>query len=244
MTAITSVTISGTSLAETGTPITLTATISPSNATPPITYVWAQSPTSGQRTATAVYTFDETDIGSNSIQVTASNAESSVSDTHSVNIYDLLARGYVYNAVNSVSNVGNVEWYKRFELLRPDMNDLIEYEVGGETTIRFWEIQMHQGSAVEDRMEFRAGDKAGIRRTWTFVIYGYFSWNDEDMSELIAMSLIKAVMDALDDSEDLHDGSKFFNADPVQMTAFEPWMIANAAVHRVTLRQTVMEYLT
>jgi len=242
--AITSVTISGDTVAETGTAITLTATIDPTGATPPVTYTWSPAPGSGQGTASAVYTFDETELGANTITVTAANSVNSVQDTHVVTVYDLLARAYICSAVNGVTNVGNVYCFKRFELLRPDANDLMKYTVGSDEVIRFWEIQFHFGNAVEDRMEFRDGDKAGIRRTWVFVIHGYFGWNDEDVSEQIAISIAKDVMNALDDSEDLHDGSKFFNADPVQLTAFEPWSQWNEAVHRVTLRQTVMEYLT
>ena len=228
--------------------LTLTAVPTPTDATTPITYTWDPVPDSGQGTAEVVYQFDETELGDNTITVTASNACSSgIVDTNTVKVFDLLARGYVWSAINDLADVvdiGHVYAYKRFELLRPDVNDLIKYTIGSDDMIRLWEVQLEFGTAAEDRMEFRDGDKAGILRKWTFVIYGYFGWNDADVSEQIAIAITKAVMNALDDSENLHDGTKFFNADPVQMTAFEPWSQWNEAVHRVTLQQTVSEYLT
>lgn len=56
------------------------ATISPTTATPPITYTWSPAPESGQGTASVTYTWPVT--GAKTITVTAAHAGGVVTDTH------------------------------------------------------------------------------------------------------------------------------------------------------------------
>jgi hypothetical protein len=70
--AVTAVTISGPSTGRVGASDTFTATVSPANATPPVTYTWWAEPSSGQGAPTAVYKWMA--AGEQTITVTAQNA--------------------------------------------------------------------------------------------------------------------------------------------------------------------------
>lgn len=63
---------------------TFNAVIAPSNATPPITYLWSPEPASGQGTASAAYQWDST--GVYEISVEATNCGGTFSDTHTITI--------------------------------------------------------------------------------------------------------------------------------------------------------------
>jgi hypothetical protein len=68
-----------------------TATVSPSNATPPLIYAWDPAPDSGQGTNVASYTWSL--VGNKTITATVSNAFGSVFDTQSVSILDVPISG-------------------------------------------------------------------------------------------------------------------------------------------------------
>ncbi len=63
---------------------TFTASITPTDATPPITYTWSPTPASGQGTATASYRWATT--GTHTVSVTAVNCGGTASDTHAVTV--------------------------------------------------------------------------------------------------------------------------------------------------------------
>jgi hypothetical protein len=65
-----------------GMPYTFTAVITPTDATPPITYTWSPTPTSGQGKSWATYVWSVE--GEESITVTAQNAGGATIDTHTV----------------------------------------------------------------------------------------------------------------------------------------------------------------
>jgi uncharacterized repeat protein (TIGR01451 family) len=74
--------INGPTTGTLNTPYIFTATISPSGATPPITYTWSPLPDSGQGTAIVTYTWPTTGI--KTIIVTATNTSGVATDSHDV----------------------------------------------------------------------------------------------------------------------------------------------------------------
>jgi uncharacterized repeat protein (TIGR01451 family) len=82
--APTHVGIAGPLTGVTGTPYTFTATITPSNATLPITYTWSPMPVTGQGTTTATYTW--THSGQHTITLTAEGCGRLVTDVHTITI--------------------------------------------------------------------------------------------------------------------------------------------------------------
>jgi hypothetical protein len=83
-TPLTSVTIDGPATGNVNGSYAYTAHISPTDATPPITYAWTPTPTSGQGTASAIYSWGT--AGSKTIGVTAQNAGGSVTANRTITI--------------------------------------------------------------------------------------------------------------------------------------------------------------
>jgi hypothetical protein len=81
---VTGVTIDGPMMGDLDTTYAFTATASPANASPPITYTWSPAPLSGQGTAVVTYRWDT--FGSQTISVTASNAGGVAADQHDIDI--------------------------------------------------------------------------------------------------------------------------------------------------------------
>ncbi len=77
-----SVSISGPSETQTGVPVDLEAVITPSAATPPLTFVWTPKPAAGQGTAKATYYWQKPGIYS--VEVVASNCGGTFTATHRV----------------------------------------------------------------------------------------------------------------------------------------------------------------
>jgi len=81
---LTSVTLEGPTSGYTGTVYAFDSTITPLDATRPITYEWLPSPLSGQGTSNASYRWD--DPGIYSITLRAENIGGAVTDTHMITI--------------------------------------------------------------------------------------------------------------------------------------------------------------
>ncbi len=82
--ALATVTISGPITGNIGTAYTFNATISPTDASTPISYTWTPAPQSGQGTATTTYTWTTT--GTHTITVTAENCGGVVTARHTIAI--------------------------------------------------------------------------------------------------------------------------------------------------------------
>jgi len=250
---ITGVAISGPSNAGINEPLSLSATIAPTTATN-VTYAWEGSPLNdGEADVIYERVFgNELAFDSQIISLTASNPVSSASDTHTVAVWDYAARGVIYDIINGLSSLSNTEKaytgpvyaYKRWTALRPDFLTLFKTtDAASEDTIRGFEITLHNGNIADEQIIFREGDgRGGIQQTILFNIYGYFTWNDSDKSEIIASSIVNQAIYALDRDDRLHDGQQFISAANAQLIAFEPWLFGSTLVHRATIQQAVTTY--
>ncbi len=77
-----SVTIAGPTSGDVGANYVFTATVSPANATEPITYTWTPAPAAGQGTANAAYLWGA--AGSQTITVTVENGSGQATDNHTI----------------------------------------------------------------------------------------------------------------------------------------------------------------
>lgn len=82
--AVASVTISGPTAADLGQPVSLTATVSPTGASPPVSYSWSPEPDSGQGAAQATYSWATP--GEKTVMVTAVNGGGAADDNYTVTI--------------------------------------------------------------------------------------------------------------------------------------------------------------
>jgi len=245
--AITGVTIAGDTSVTAGTNVTLTATYAPTTATGTITYTWSSTGLqSGQGTAAAVYQWGAAYAGSSvTVSLTASNVIGTATDTHVVAVYDCLARGHICSLVSGISDAGNVYCYKRHFLLREKLVDLFQATIGGTDVLRGFDMELR--SIAEERNEFNAG----LLRTYNFMIYGYFAWQDPSAdpqhnsvpSEETAVSVVLEVVNALDAAATLHTSAYHYDCTKAQVTAIEPWVWCGELIHRASIAISVTDFI-
>ncbi|MFP4393956.1 MAG: PKD domain-containing protein [Anaerolineales bacterium] len=83
---LTGVAIAGPSAGETDTPLTFTAALTPTDATPPLTFTWTPAPLSGQNSATATYRWP--DPGVHPVTLHAENCGGAITATREVILSD------------------------------------------------------------------------------------------------------------------------------------------------------------
>jgi len=82
--AVATVDINGPTTGEISTPYIFTASITPTDATPPIAYAWTHEPVSGQETLTATYQWDN--AGTYTVTLRAENCDEAITATHVITI--------------------------------------------------------------------------------------------------------------------------------------------------------------
>ncbi len=143
--------------------------------------------------------------------------------------------------IDAVADTGSVYNYKRYaRAVYGEQLDVFQVVENGEETFRGFDIQA--GPIAPERMVFRVTDGGGMLRSHTFYIRGYLSWNDEDESEITAETIAVAVQKALDDSNTLHDGGTYYNAQPAQITTLEGRRFASILVNFIEITQVIQEY--
>jgi len=244
MVAVAGVTISGNAIDVVNNNITLTAMVSPANATLPVTYTWSTDGLqSGQDTTTAVYQWDDTDAGdAQTVTVNADNGEGDADDSHTVTVYDWRARGEIHRVIDAVSNTGNVYAYARWFVLRKDFVTLMQATIDSDEVIRTFEIS-GPGALTPEQAEFY-GDSVGAFQPLVWTIRGYFGHNDSNKSQIEAGAVTRAVILALNSDSTLHRGQIFYDSSLAVLTAFEPVLLGNTLVHRATIAVTVTEFMT
>lgn len=241
--AVAGVSVSEEACGEVDIDYTFTATITPTDVTAPITYIWSSDGLqSGQGTASAVYNWSTP--GVKTVEVSAENAYGGpFSASTTINVSAGSIRADIYEIVSAVStpNPGQVHDYKRWAVLYPDYLALFKFDIGGSDYIRGCDVEA--GPFTEERLEFHSTGMTGILRTWTFYVNGYLTWNDADESEKTAEALADAVGDALDDSDVLHSSCHYYHAEPAQLVNYEPRLFGSVLIHYFRIQQNVTEYL-
>lgn len=247
---LTAVTIAGATAAAANTAIPLTATPTPLDATTPIAYTWsATGLQSGQGTSSVSYQFGAGYAGTSvTISLTATNLSGAytASDTHTIAIYDNLARAHICALLASVTDTGNVYCFKRHLVLREKLVELFQHTVGDAEVLRGFDIELR--SISEERNQFGSG----LLRTYNFNIFGYFAWQDPSAdpahttgapSEEVAVAIVLEVVNALDADPTLHDSDYHYDCSKAQVTAIEPWVWCNELIHRATITLAVVDFV-
>lgn len=241
--AVAGVSVSEEACGEVDTDYTFTATITPTDATAPVTYVWSSDGLqSGQGTAAAVY--DWSTPGIKTVEVSAENAYGGpFTASTTINVSAGSIRADIYEIVSAVSapDPGQVHDYKRWAATYPKTLALFKSDIGGSDYIRGCDVEA--GPFTEEWLEFHSTGMTGILRTWTFYVNGYLTWNDADESEKTAEALADAVGDALDDSLVLHSSCHYYHAGPAQLVNYEPRLFGGILIHYFRIQQNVTEYL-
>ena len=147
-------------------------------------------------------------------------------------------RDDIFAIIAAVDGVGQVYDYKRYaRALYGSYLNLFKTDVDGQEVIRGFDIEA--GPVTPERLVFRDGSEAGINNNHTFFIHGYLSWIDANETEKQAEVLALAVKAALDNSDTLHDGQTYYNADPAIITNLEGRRQGNILINYIRIQQNV-----
>ena len=146
-------------------------------------------------------------------------------------------RTAVYNAVNGVSNVGQVYDYERWSNDWTDFINLFKSTISSVDQIRGWEIG-YRGFAHQQPMDF-SGTHIRAHR---FDVIGYMGVDDSESTEKTFANLAEDVADAIDADSTLHSG--YYNVDDVSINEYEARLFGSALCHYALITVTVEEVTT
>jgi hypothetical protein len=152
------------------------------------------------------------------------------------------ARTAVYNAVNGVTNVGNVYDYDRWAALKKGVDTLVTKSIGGSTLVRFWTVSCRR--IAQEHTQFFTSGTSGILRRYTYIVRGAFGVDDSAGTEKTAIGIVEDVLEAMDNAATLHDGSSFYNAEAAQLDTFELRIVGEYLCHYAEITQVVEEMMT
>lgn len=152
------------------------------------------------------------------------------------------ARTAVYNAVNGVTDVGQVYDYQRWAAEWGDFLSLFKTTISGTPQIRGWVVQ-YRGFSVEtvgdEGLTIRTFGDAR-QRTHRFQVKGYMGVDDSAATEKTFSALAEAVANALDTDSTLH-GSSFLDAGDAELTDVVNVPLGGTLCHYAEINFTVSE---
>lgn len=146
------------------------------------------------------------------------------------------ARTDVYNAVNGVTDVGQVYDYQRFAAEWGNFLSLFKTTISGTDQIRGWVVQ-YRGFSVETPP--RTFGKAR-QRTHRFQVKGYMGLDDSAATEKTFAALAESVANALDTDSTLH-GSEYLDAGDAEIAEFINVPLGGTMCHYCEINYTVSE---
>ena len=143
-------------------------------------------------------------------------------------------RTAIFNAVNGVSQVGQVYDYERHATDWSDFLDLFKTTIGGTPQIRGWTVGYRGIQSVENG---RFSGVGRISRTHRFQILGVMGIDDSASTEKTFAILAEDVCDALDSDATVQG---FMHTAPATL-GFDPTPFAGILVHAAAITIEVTE---
>lgn len=143
-------------------------------------------------------------------------------------------RTAIYNAVNGVSNVGQVYDYERHSNDWSDFLDRFKVTTGGLDQIRGWMVGYR---GIQEAEGGRFGAPGRISRKHRFQVLGVMGIDDSEESEKTFAALAEDVCDALDSDATVHG---FHFTSPATL-GFDPRPFAGILVHAAAIVIDVTE---
>ena len=144
-------------------------------------------------------------------------------------------RAAIYNAINSVSQVGKVYDYERHANEWDKFLGLFKKKIGGTTQIRGWMVG-YRGILEAEGGRFTAPG-GRISRKHRFQILGVMGIDDSAESEKTFAALAEDVCDALDSDTTIHS---YLGSSPATL-GFDPKPFAGILVHAAAIVIDVTE---
>ncbi len=152
-------------------------------------------------------------------------------------------RAAVYAVVNAVPNKGVAYDYERHSTTWQAYLTLFKVTVGSTDQIRAWTVAC--ASFTQERIEFRTEGKAGLLRTYQFIIRGYLGLDDSAATEKTAIALAEDVIEALDDATTIRPPTAgYYDAQPAQLRTFELRMFGDVLCHYAEIGVVIQEFLS
>jgi len=152
-------------------------------------------------------------------------------------------RAAVKTVLDGVSNKGLAYDYERWQSTWDAYLTLFKTTIDSIDQIRAWTISCT--SFTQERVEFRTEGKAGLLRTYQYVIRGYLGLDDSAATEKTAIALAEDVIEALDDATTIRPPTAgFYDAQPAQLRTFEPRMFGDVLCHYMEIGVAIQEFLS
>ena len=152
-------------------------------------------------------------------------------------------RAAIKTVLDGVSNKGVVYDYERWSTSWDTYLTRFKVTIDSTDQIRAWTIAC--ASFTQERIEFRTEGKAGILRTYQWIIRGYLSLDDSAATEKTAIALAEDVIEALDDADTIRPPTAgFYDAQPAQLRTFELRMFGDVLCHYAEIGIIIQEFLS
>lgn len=150
-------------------------------------------------------------------------------------------RADIYSTIRVIPDIGIAHDYDRFTADWIKFKERYSSDVDGYTVVRAWDIG-YEGMTPGIPMQFDPGHT----RRHTFVIRGYLGLFDEDGSEKIASKLAETVCNALDNSTELKDKTKYYKSPErlASIRAFMTLVFGDLLCHYIEIETNVTEFIT
>lgn len=146
-------------------------------------------------------------------------------------------RANIKALIESVDDVGIVHDYLRLATELGALLDLFKTTIDDTEVIRGWQITC---TAIQQEHLFKTGQfDTGNKRSFPYVIHGYFGVNDADQSEKTAILISEQVLAALT-SETLF-GAGILSVTPPTLTPFNYQLLGGVLCHHAEIKLTVVE---
>ena len=150
-------------------------------------------------------------------------------------------RAAIKTIVDGVGNEGLVYDYERWQSTWQAYLTLFKTTIDSTDQIRAWTISC--ASFTQERIEFRTEGKAGILRTYQYIIRGYLGLDDSAATEKTAIALAEDVVEALDDADTIRPPTAgFYDAQPAQLRTFELRMFGDVLCHYIEIGIIIQEF--
>lgn len=156
---------------------------------------------------------------------------------------EVTVRAAIKTIVDSVTDVGLVYDYERWQSTWSAYLTLFKTTINGTDQIRAWTIAC--SGFTQERVEFRTEGKAGILRIYQFIVRGYLGLDDSAATEKTAIALAEDVIEALDDADTIRPPTAgYYDAQPAQLQTFELRMFGDVLCHFAEIGVVIQEFLS
>ena len=150
-------------------------------------------------------------------------------------------RAVIKAVIDDVTDIGKTYNRYRFSNDSAALVTLATTTIDGVKQVRAWMVEW-LGIVESERIQMRRDDKTGLLRRHEFKVWGYQGFDDSRSTETIMSALTETVVNALDDSDTLHDGATYYDC-TTATAPMSPVVWAGVLCHRSEITLQVTEFI-